>query len=34
MKVIAIATTHSREELAEADMVIENFNMENFKVNN
>lgn len=34
MKVIAIATTHSKEELAEADLVIENFNMENFKLNN
>ena len=33
MKVFAIATTHSKEELATADMVIENFNIENFKVN-
>jgi beta-phosphoglucomutase family hydrolase len=33
MKVIAITTTHSKEELATADMVIENFNIENFKVN-
>jgi len=26
MKVIAIATTHSKEELTEADMIIDDFN--------